>query len=502
MLREIVPELQAENEKLLRMVQRLLRHQWGPRSEKLDLDQLRLMLEDTEQGAAEREAAEDAAEAGSEKRQGKRRANRNLGALPAQLPRYEVVIDIEDKQCPCCGGALHVIGEDRSEQLDIVPSQLWVKVTRRPRYGCRGCESTVVQAPAPERPIDGGMATEAMVVQVVVSKFCDGLPLYRQAQIFHRQGIDLDRSTLSSWVGRACWWLTPLYELVLSTVLSSDKVFADETTLPVLEPGRGKTKKARLWCYAVDDRPWQGPTHPMAAYVYSENRKGEHPAEHLAAFRGTLQVDGYDGFRHLAEARPDGSIQLCYCWAHARRPFYDFYVSTESPLAAQVLARIAQLYEIEAEIRGQPADVRRAIRGRRSRPLVEALRIWIEEHLPRVPGWSDLAKAMRYVLRHYEGLTLYLDDGRLEMDNNVVERAIKPVVITRKNSLFAGSDAGARHWAVANSLIHTCKLNDVEPLAYLTDVLQRIVSGRTKSLELHTLLPWNWQPDRPLVLAA
>lgn len=506
MLREVVPELQAENEKLWQLIQRLLRHRYGPRSEKLDFDQLRLVLEDEAQGQAETEAAQKATEAGAAQSAAKPRqrppVNRNLGALPAHLPRYEVVIDIEHTDCPCCGGALHVIGEDRTEQLDHVPSQLRVRVVRRPRYACRACEGGVVQAPAPERPIDGGMATEALVAQVVVSKFCDSIPLYRQTEILKRQGITLDRSTLSSWVGRACWWLMPLYELLVSTVLASDKMFADETTLPVLDPGRGRTKTGRLWCYAVDDRPWAGPTHPAAVYVYSENRKGEHPATHLASFRGTLQVDGYAGFGKLVDARPDASLQLAFCWAHARRPFYEFYVSTQSPLAGEVLARIAKLYEIEDEIRGQPADVRQAVRRRRSRPLVDELRVWIEEHLPRVPGWLDLAKAMRYVLRHWDGLILYLDDGRLEMDNNVVERAIKPVIITRKNSLFAGSDAGARHWAIANSLIQTCKLNGVEPLAYLTDVLQRIVSGRTKSLELHTLLPWNWRPETPLVPVA
>jgi transposase len=494
MLREVVPELQAENEKLLLLVERLLRHRFGPRSEKLDLDQLRLGLEDEEQGAAEDEAARDAAEAPERPRR-TQPANRNRGALPAHLPRFEVIIDVESKQCPCCGGTLHMIGEDRTEQLDIVPAQLRVKVLCRPRYGCRGCEGAVVQAPAPERPIDGGMATEALIAHVVVSKFCDSLPLYRQAQMLKRQGITLDRSTLSTWVGRACWWLKPLYELVVSTVLSTDKVFADETTLPVLEPGRGKTKTGRLWCYAVDDRPWTGPTHPAAAYVYSEDRRGEHPTAHLAAFRGTLQVDGYVGFSNLVEARKDASIQLAFCWAHARRPFYEFYTSTDSPLAAEVLARIANLYEIEGDIRGHPPDLRKAVRQLRSRPMVEALHVWLQEHLPRVPGWSDLAKAMRYALRHWDGLILYLDDGRLEMDTNVVERAIRPVTITRKNSLFAGSDAGARHWAIANTLIQTCKLNNVEPLAYLTDVLQRIVSGRTKSHELRTLLPWDWHPD-------
>src|SRR3984893_18389280 len=415
--------------------------------------------------------------------------------------RFEVIIDVDSKQCPCCGGALHMIGEDRTEQLDIVPAQLRVKVLCRPRYGCRGCEGAVVQAPAPERPIDGGMATEALIAHVVVSKFCDSLPLYRQAQMLKRQGITLDRSTLSTWVGRACWWLKPLYELVVSTVLSTDKVFADETTLPVLEPGRGKTKTGRLWCYAVDDRPWTGATHPAAAYVYSEDRRGEHPTTHLAAFRGTLQVDGYAGFSNLVAARRDASLRLAFCWAHARRPFYEFYTSNQSPLAAEVLARIAKLYEIEAGIRGQPPDVRKAVRQLRSRPLVEDLPAWLQEHVPRVPGWTDLAKAMRYVLRHWDGLILYLDDGRLEMDTNVVERAIRPVTITRKNSLFAGSDAGARRWAIANTLIQTCKLNGIEPLAWLTDILQRIVSGRTKNHVLHSLLPWNWRPPSTIAAA-
>jgi transposase len=501
MLREVVPELQAENAKLWQLVQRLLRHRFGPRSEQLDLDQLQLGLEDAEQGAAEEAAAQDAAEA-PERRRRSQPANRNRGALPAHLPRFEVIIDVESKECPCCGGALHVIGEDRTEQLDLVPAQLRVKVLCRPRYGCRACEGAVVQAPAPGRPIDGGMATEALVAHVVVSKFCDSLPLYRQAQMLKRQGITLDRSTLSAWVGRACWWLKPLYELVVSTVLSTDKVFADETTLPVLDPGRGKTKTGRLWCYAVDDRPWTGPTHPAAAYVYSEDRRGEHPTAHLAAFNGTLQVDGYAGFSNLVEARKDASIRLAFCWAHLRRPFYEIYTSTQSPLAADVLARIAKLYEIEGDIRGQPPDLRKAVRQLRSRPLVNALHIWLQEHLPRVPGWSDLAKAMRYALRHWDGLILYLDDGRLEMDSNAVERAIRPVTITRKNSLFAGSDAGARHWAIANTLIQTCKLNNVEPLAYLTDVLQRIVSGRTKNHELHTLLPWHWRPDSAPTRAA
>ena len=342
-------------------------------------------------------------------------------------------------------------------------------------------------APAPERPIDGGMATEALIVHVVVSKFCDSLPLYRQAQMLARQGVTLDRSTLSNWVGRACWWLTPLYDLIVGTALSSAKLFADDTTLPVLDPGRGRTKTGRLWCYAVDDRPWCGPGHPVAAYVYSEDRKGIRPAGHLATFQGVLQIDGYAGFKRLAGDRADGSVRLAFCWAHMRRGFYEFHASTQSPLAAEVLARIRDLYAIESQIRGHPAEHRRHVRQERSRPVVEALHAWLQAHQGRVSATSDLAVAIRYALRHWSGLTvnplcgLTLDDGRVEMDTKVVERAIRPVALNRKNALFAGSDGGARHWAIAMTLIQTAKLNGVEPMAWLTDVLERIVSGRTKA---------------------
>src|SRR5947209_340294 len=316
-LQDTVQQREAEIDKLQLLIKRLLRQQFGRRSEQLTPDQLLLGIEDLEQTVAAAEAEQDAADPAADKPRPRREArpNRNHGTLPAHLPRYEVLIDIEHRDCPCCGGSLHMIDELRSEQLDIVPAQLRVRVTRRPRYACRTCEGAVVVAPAPERPIDGGMATEALVTHVLVNKFCDSLPLYRQSQMLERQGIILDRSTLSNWVGRACWWLTPLYELLVGTALSCPKVFADDTTLPVLDPGRGKTKTGRLWCYAVDDRPWAGPTHPIAAYVYSEDRKGSRPAGHLAAFRGTLQVDGYDGFKRLASGRSDSSVTLAFCWA-------------------------------------------------------------------------------------------------------------------------------------------------------------------------------------------
>ena len=431
---------QVEIEKLRLLIRRLQRGQFGRRSERLDPDQLQLGLEDLEQTAAAAEAAQEAAARSSGASRPARSRRRNLGALPAHLPRVEVLVDVEDKSCPCCGGALHVIGEDTSEMLDIVPAQLRVKVIRRPRYGCRACEEAVVQAPAPERPITGGMATEALLAHVLVAKFSDHLPLYRQAQIFARQGIELDRSTLCDWVGRACWWLEPLWRLLRQHVMSSTRIFADDTTLPVLDPGRGRTKTGRLWGYAIDDRPWNGSTPPAVVYLYAEDRKGEHPAAHLAEFQGMLQVDGYAGFKSLLENRPAGEIQLAFCWAHCRRRFYEIHQATGSPLAEEALRRIGELYAIEAEIRGRPAEERRATRQERSKPLVDALHSWLTAQLGRVSGKSALAEAIRYALRHWQGLALFLEDGRLELDTNTVERTMRAVALGRKNSLFAGSD--------------------------------------------------------------
>lgn len=495
----------AEIERQRLIIAALQRNRFGRRSEKLDDAAIEHSIEDLEQSVAEQAAALDAAAArasapkpGTAPRPPRSEpAKRNRGALPAELPRIEQVIDVADKTCPCCGGTLHRIGEDRAEMLDYVPAHVRVRVIRRPRYGCRACEEAVVQAPAPARPIDGGMATEALLAQVLVNKFSDHLPLYRQAQIFARQGVTLDRSTLCNWVGRACWWLAPLHELVLSTVLASPKVFADDTTLPVLDPGRGRTKTGRLWCYAVDNRPWRGPGHPAAAYVYSEDRKGEHPQTHLRGFNGLVQVDGYAGFGGLLRGEADDAPQLAFCWAHVRRKFYDVHVATKSPLAAEALRRIAELYAVEDEIRGRSAEHRRVERQQHSRPLVETLRGWLAEQLQRISGRATLAQAIRYALNHWGGLILYLDDGRLEMDTNTVERAMRPVALGRKNALFAGADSGGRHWATVATLIQTAKLNHVDPLAWLTDVLERIVTGATKNNQLHTLLPWNWKAAKP-----
>jgi transposase len=445
-LQAILRAALAEIERLHLQIAGLRRNRFGRRSEQLDEAALQQGEEDLEQSVAEKmaglEAASEPPAPETTKPSRGEPPKRNRGALPAHLPRVELVVDIADKACACCGGALHQIGEDQAEMLDYVPAQLRVRVIRRPRYGCRVCENAVLQAPAPERPIDGGMATEALVARVLIGKYCDHLPLYRQSQIFARQGVTLDRSTLCNWVGRACWWLAPLYELMLSTVLASPKLFADDTTLPVLDPGNGRTKTGRLWCYAVDNRPWQGPGYPAAAYVYSEDRKAEHPVLHLKRFHGLLQVDGYAGFDRLVTTN-DG-LQLAFCWAHARRKFYEIHVATKSPLAEEALRRIAALYGIEADIRGHTADARRVVRQQRTRPLVDAMQIWLTETLPRVSGRSTLAKAIRYALNHWHGLIRFLDDGRLELDTNTVERAMHPVAMLR--SLYPSSSSIWKHW--------------------------------------------------------
>jgi transposase len=493
---------QAEVDKLQLLIKQLQRALFGRRSERLDPGQLQLVFEDVEQSlgtaeAARDEAADDQAAEGQRRRASQPRRNR--GALPKHLPREEVVIAPENQACLCCGGALHVIGEDVSEQLDVVPAQLKVKVIRRPRYGCRGCESAVVQAPAPARLIDGGLPTEAMVAHVLVSKYLDHLPLYRQAQIYARQGIELDRATLANWVGRAAWWLRPLHERLLQEIVGSEKIFADDTPVPVLDPGRGRTKTGRLWAYARDDRPWQGQDPPAVAYRYSEDRRHQHPVEHLGAFKGLLQVDAFAGFDRLAGEREDNDVVLAHCWAHTRRKFYEVQQATASPIAAEALNRIAALYKVEAEIRGRTAEQRRTARAEQSQPILDAFKPWLEAQLARISGKSPLSQAIRYTLARWDSLSRFVDDGRIEIDTNTVERTLRPIALGRKNHLFAGSDGGARTWAIVASVIHSARLNDVEPFAYLRDVLERMVQGHPIN-RIDELLPWSYA--KPLDKAA
>lgn len=475
----------ARAERLEQIIKELQRHRFGRRAETLPEDQLLLGLEDAEQIQAQGEAEqEDAAPQKREHGAAKRRVNR--GSLPAHLPRIEMLVDVEHRVCPCCHGALHRIGEDTSERLDIIPAQLRVIVVRRPKYGCRACQDVVVQTAAPARLIEGGMPTEAAVAQVLVSKYADHLPLYRQAQIFARQGIALDRSTLADWVGRAAWLLRPVHERLLDMLKASTKLFADETTAPVLDPGRGRTKTGQLWAYARDDRPWGGTDPPGVAYVYAPDRKAERVVSHLAGFRGVLQVDGYGGYRMLAES---GAVQLAFCWAHVRRRFYELAMGGNAPIASEMLARIARLYAIETEIRGKTADERRDVRRQKSLPLLNDMAPWLRAKLDLISQKGKLAEHIRYTLSHWEGLVRFVDDGRIEIDSNTVERSIRPLTLNRKNALFAGSDGGGEHWAISASLIETCKLNAINPQIYLTDVITRIVNGHPNK-QIDQLLPW------------
>jgi transposase len=482
--------------RLSRIIRDLQRATFGARSEKLDPDQLALALEDLEQelAAAEVRLATPAEKAASAAR---RRANR--GALPAHLPRVEQVIDIEDKTCPCCAGALHRIGEDVAERLDVIPATFRALVIRRPKYGCRTCEEVVLQAPAPARLIEGGLPTEATVAHVVVAKYADHTPLYRQAQMYARRGVVLDRSTLAHWTGSAAELLKPLHARLLEKLKGSGKLFADETRAPVLDPGRGRTKIGQLWAYARDDRPWGGPEPPGVAFVYAGDRATSSPAQHLAGYRGVLQTDGYSAYKALAK---ESAVELAFCWVHARRYFHKLLEKdpTKTPIAAEMVARIQQLYAVETAIRGRSADERRAVRQEKSAPILAAMKPWLTSQLELVSQKSDLAKAIRYTLTHWEGLTRFLDDGRIELDTNTVERAIRPLALTRKNSLFAGSEGGAEHWAVLASLIATCKLGGVEPQAYIEDIITRLVGGHLQS-RLDELLPWAYAPN-PIAAAA
>src|ERR1700726_1895462 len=351
--RPSLSEAQAEIERLHLVIKKLQRSQFGRRAERLDDDQLHLGFEDLEAELGRTEATLPAVKG----KAGRPAAQRP--SLPAHLPRDDVRFEVESQACPCCGGALHLIGETVSEMLDHVPARLRVVRICRPRYGCRAC-GTIHQAPAPERPIAKGLASPALLAHVLVAKYCDHLPLYRQSQIFARHGIEIDRSTLANWVGGACWWLEPLQQRLAEHVFGSQKLFADDTPIPVLDPGRGRTKTGRLWVYARDDRPWSGPEPPAAVYFYSPDRKAERPAAHLQDFRGVLQVDGYAGFERLTVP---GDIVLAACWAHARRKFYDLHEATGSPIAAEALRRIAELYAIERSIQGRTADERRHIRN-------------------------------------------------------------------------------------------------------------------------------------------
>jgi transposase len=461
---------------------------FGRKSEKACPDQYDLALEDIETAIACLHAEDEQDVPTSSRSRAPRRRVVNRGALPKHLPRIEQTILPESLTCTC-GNNLHCIGEDVSERLDVIPAQFQVLVTRRPKYACRSCTEGVVQAPVPAHLIPGGLPTEATLAHVLVSKYADHLPLYRQAQIYSRQGIDLDRSTLADWVGRAAFELRPVFAALATDLKQSRKLFMDETRAPVLDPGARKTKTGYFWALARDDRPWNGQAPPGVAFTYAKARGGTHAVNILEGFSGILQVDGYAGYNRVIADNPN--IQLANCWAHARRKLIEITNSGPAPLAQEGLKYIAALYRIEADIRGQDPALRLAARQERSVPIIEDLKAFITQTRARVSNKSPLGEALAYITKYWDGLCLYLSNGHIEIDNNTVERSIRPIALNRKNSLFAGHDAGAQNWALIASLIETCKLNAIDPFAYLAKTLQAIANGH-KQANIKDLLPWNF----------
>lgn len=478
-----------EIEKLKIQLARLRRQQFGQSSEKIDrtIDQLELVLEEFEAGPladmVEPTLPEDAGRATEIKGKGGRRP------LPEHLPRTEIVHE-PSCICPACGGAMRKVGEDITEILDYIPGRFEVIRHVRPAFSCRSCEA-MVQAPMPSLPIEHGRPGPALLAHVLVSKYCDHLPLYRQASIYAREGVDLDRAMLARWVGKMAWLMAPLVEAIGKHVMAAEKLHADDTPVPVLAPGLGRTKTGRLWVYLRDERPHGGQDPPAALYRYTPDRKGEHPRTQLAGFGGFLQADGYAGFGPLYETQ-DGkpaTVTEVACWAHVRRKFHDIHVANASPIANEALERIGALFDVERAVTGLSPQLRRQSRQSDAAPLIDELATFFDRTLPKLSGKSELAGAIRYARSRWPALTRYLDDGRLEISNNAAERAIRPLALGRKNYLFAGSDQGGERAAAVYTLIETAKLNGLDPEAYLRDIIGSIADHPINRIS--ELLPWN-----------
>jgi len=482
-----VHRLKLMVDKLMLQLARRLRSQFGASSERFDDPQTSLIEPAPLDELPARKPPTPAANAGQLDR-----------SLPDHLPREQQVIrpeattahhDAQGQACGCsaCGGRLRPIGADVSHHLEYVPGRFKVVRTVRPKLACTQCEG-IFQAAAPSRPIPRGVAGPGLLAHVMVSKFCDHLPLHRQSRIYARDGVDIDRGTMAGWVAQVHALLDPLVAALGRYVLSSPKVHADDTPVKVLAPGEGKTRTGRLWVYVRDDRPAASTDPPAAWYRYSPDRKGEHPRGHLGRFSGILQADAYGGWNGLYDS---GRVTEAACWAHARRPWWELYQEhgDEQGLAAQALRRIQALYAVEAEVRGQPPDIRRQHRQARAGPLLAEFHQWLHGVLTKVSTKSELAKAARYSLVRWTALTRYVDDGRIEIDNSAAERALRGVAVGRSNYLFMGSDEGGERAASLYSLVETSKLNGLDPQSYLRDVLQRIAEHPINRID--ELLPWN-----------
>jgi transposase len=482
-LKGLVLEQSYLIEKLKAQLAEMRRYRFGVKSE--SLDQLELMIEDLEVKAAEELPADLFAEEPSdevaEKDQPKRKP------LPDHLPREEIV-HAPEADCIHCGTPMRRLGEDVREVLEYIPGRFVVQAHVRPKMSCRDC-GTIAQAPMPSLPIEKGKPGPGLIAHVLVSKFADHLPLYRQAQIYEREGVEIDTS-MADWLGKSAALLEPLVEAVGAHVFAGDAIHTDDTTVPVLDPGRGKTKTGRMWTYVRDERPQGSKELPAAYYRYTADRKGVHPREHLESYKGFVHVDGYSGYKQLFEKQ---GVTEVACLAHVRRKFFDIHKRAQSPVAEEALKRIAALYTVEKEIRGSPPDRRKVARQQKAKPLFEDLQAWLDATLPSLPGRSVLAKDMRYAITRFKKLEVYLTDGRLEIDNNAAERAMRPLALGRKNWLFAGSDNGGIRAASLITLIETAKLNGVNPQAWLTHVLATIADHPINKVD--ELLPWNFKTD-------
>lgn len=473
---ELAKAQALEIEKLKHQLAGHNRHRFGSKSESADQLNLQLRLEDEETAAARIETEEDTSAAPEQKQKPKRKP------LPPEPPRNEQVLTPGDT-CKC-GGALRPIGEDVTEELEYVPGRFIVNRIVRPRMACKCCEK-IVQTALPSRPIERGRPGAGLLTHVLVSKYAGHCPLYRQSQIMEREGIDLDRSTLAGWVGQSTMLLEPLADAIGRYIQAGAAIFADDT--PIKMQAKKKCATARSWTYVRDERPWNSQAPPAAWYRLSKDREGKHPSEHLTNYKGWIHADGYTGFNDLFARE---AVHEMACMAHVRRKFVDIFQSQGSQIAEEAIRRIALLYAVEKAARGKSPNERVALRQRDAKPVFDDLEVWLVDQLNRIPGKSELAKAIRYALGRMKKMRGYLENGSLELDNNCAERLIRCVALGRKNYLFVGSEGRGKAAAIAYTLIETAKLNSVDPQAWLTWVLARIADHKITRLD--ELLPWRY----------